>query len=149
MVADLPGSDSPSLGVRWDRSFCYQTADVVKTMPHDSGVQRTELHADGDASNNSWLMQFQANILAVPVDVPAVTEAMTLGTADRAGLATGFWSNRDEIEAQWRLSRRDEPSMTEPQRNDLYARWLQAVDRSRGWECQTRRPRHDWSGDDA
>ncbi len=114
-------------------AIAYQTRDVVAAMERDSGIRLKELRCDGGAAGNAFLMQFQADILGVPVDVPEVAETTALGAAYLAGLATGFWSGRDEIDEKWRLSRRYEPRMREKERDRLYARWTEAVARSAGW----------------
>ncbi len=114
-------------------SICYQTRDVVESMRRESGIQLTELRADGGAVANQFLMQFQSDVLGVPVEVPAVAETTALGVAYLAGLATGFWDNREELDAKWQVARRYEPRMDVSERDRLYARWQQAVERSRGW----------------
>jgi glycerol kinase len=78
-------------------------------------------------------MQFQADILGVPVEVPAISETTALGAAYLAGLATGFWKGTDELGRKWSLAHRYEPSMSDDQREALYAGWQRAVDRARGW----------------
>lgn len=115
-------------------SMCYQTRDVVEAMQEDSGLPLKELRADGGASANSFLMQFQSDMLGVPVEVPRITETTALGAAYLAGLATGFWKSRDELDAKWKLAERHEPGMPEDQRTKLYARWKRAVERAKGWE---------------
>ncbi len=114
-------------------SIAYQTRDVVAAMERDSGIRLKELRCDGGAAANAFLMQFQADILGVPVDVPEVAETTALGAAYLAGLATGFWSGRGEIDEKWRLARRYEPRMGADERDRLYARWTDAVARSAGW----------------
>ena len=114
-------------------SMAYQTRDVVEAMEKDSGISLPEFRADGGAAENSWLMQFQADILGVPVEVPEVTETTALGAAYMAGLATGFWQSRDELVDKWRLGRRYEPQMGEEERDRLYARWKDALERSKNW----------------
>jgi glycerol kinase len=115
-------------------SMCYQTRDVVEAMERDSGIPLKELRADGGAVANSFLMQFQADILGVPVEVPRVAETTSLGAAYLAGLAVGFWESREELDAKWKVERRYEPRMSETERESLYERWLKAVERARGWE---------------
>lgn len=115
-------------------SMCYQTRDVVEAMERDSGIALKEIRADGGAVANSFLMQFQADILGVPVEVPAVTETTSLGAAYLAGLAVGFWKSREELDAKWKAERRYEPQMREAERERLYERWLKAVERARAWE---------------
>ncbi len=114
-------------------SMCYQTRDVVEAMERDSGIALKELRCDGGASANSFLMQFQSDILGVPVEVPKVSETTALGAAYLAGLATGFWESRDELAKKWQLSRRYAPSMEDAARNALQSRWLKAVERAKGW----------------
>lgn len=114
-------------------SMCYQTRDVVEAMRRDSGIRLREIRADGGAVSNTFLMQFQADILGVPVDVPLVTETTSLGAAYLAGLAVGFWESREEIDSKWKLARRYEPSMSEDERETLYHRWLRAVACTKGW----------------
>lgn len=115
-------------------SMCYQTLDVVRAMERDSGIELKELRADGGAVANTFLMQFQSDILGVPVEVPEITETTALGSAYLAGLATGFWESREELDARWRLARRYEPSMEEGERGRLHRMWLRAVERAKGWE---------------
>jgi glycerol kinase len=115
-------------------SMAYQTRDVVVAMERDSEIQLKELRADGGAVANTFLMQFQADILGVPVEVPEITETTALGSAYMAGLATGFWESREEIDAKWKLAQRYDPQMTEEERKQLHRRWLNAVERSRDWD---------------
>ncbi len=117
-------------------SMCYQTRDVVEAMQRDSGISLAELRCDGGASANSFLMQFQSDILNVPVEVPKVAETTALGAAYLAGLATGFWKGRDELAEKWQLYRRYAPSMDAAMRTKLHARWLKAVERAKGWAME-------------
>src|SRR5215212_4931686 len=114
-------------------SMAYQTRDVVDSMEEDSGIQLREFRADGGAVANEWLMQFQADILGVPVEVPEITETTALGAAYLAGLATGFWESREELDARWKLSRRYEPQMDEEERERLHKQWQEAVERAKDW----------------
>jgi glycerol kinase len=114
-------------------SMCYQTRDVVQAMERDSGIALREIRADGGAVCNRFLMQFQADILGVPVDVPLITETTSLGAAYLAGLAVGFWQSREEIDSKWKLARRYEPLMSRNEREALYRRWLRAVEYTKGW----------------
>jgi glycerol kinase len=123
-------------------SMCYQTRDVVDAMQRDSGIPLKELRCDGGASANGFLMQYQSDILGVPVQVPEVAETTALGAAYLAGLATGYWSDRAEIDANWRLSRRYVPAMSENQREHVYKRWLKAVECAKDWgRDDSRQPR--------
>jgi glycerol kinase len=115
-------------------SMCYQTRDVVEAMGRASGLNLKELRADGGAVSNNFLMQFQADILGVPVEVPLITETTSLGAAYLAGLAVGFWSSREELDSKWKVARRFEPRMNAAERDKLHARWLRAVERARDWE---------------
>ena len=115
-------------------SMCYQTRDVVGAMERDSGIELKEVRVDGGAVANSFLMQFQADILGVPVEVPEVTETTAAGAAYLAGLAVGFWRDREEVAARWKVARRYEPRMKEDERERLHRRWLRAVARACDWE---------------
>ena len=114
-------------------SIAYQTRDVVSAMSADSGLAVDTLRVDGGAVVNDFLMQFQADILGAPVQRPAVTETTALGAAYLAGLAVGFWASQEEIAQQWQLERTFEPRMSADQRETLYSRWQEAVERARGW----------------
>ena len=114
-------------------SMCYQTRDVLEAMSADSGVQVKTLRVDGGAVVNNLLMQFQADILGVAVQRPKVAETTALGAAYLAGLAVGFWSSQQEVAEQWALDRSFEPQMSAAQRDELYASWKKAVQRSLRW----------------
>jgi glycerol kinase len=114
-------------------AICYQTRDVVEAMRADSGIELTALKVDGGATVNDSLMQLQADVLGVPVARPVVHETTALGAAYAAGLATGFWSSLDELEANWRVDREWEPAWGEDRREAGYAGWQKAVARSREW----------------
>lgn len=114
--------------------IAYQVADLVEGMHADSAISLSELRVDGGAAANATLMQFQADILGVPVVRPAVTETTALGAAYLAGLATGYWSGTSETAGQWRVERRFEPAMAADKAAALRARWTDAVGRSKGWE---------------
>jgi glycerol kinase len=115
-------------------SMCYQTRDVVGAMERDSGIRLKDVRVDGGAVGNTFLMQFQADILGVAVEVPEVTETTAAGAAYFAGLAVGFWRDREEIAARWKVARRYEPRMNGDERERLHRRWLRAVARARDWE---------------
>ncbi len=115
-------------------SMCYQTRDVLEAMSADSGVHLKTLRVDGGAVVNNLLMQFQADILGVPVQRPKVAETTALGAAYLAGLATGFWGSPEEVAEHWAIDRTFEPSMGADQREKLYAGWKRAVERSQHWE---------------
>jgi len=113
-------------------SIAYQTRDVVEAMNADCGVPMAELRVDGGASANDFLMQFQADLLAVPVDRPALVETTAAGSAFLAGLAVGFWESPDELRMVRQRERLFEPAMTEAKREELYTGWRRAVGRVRG-----------------
>ncbi|REJ34939.1 MAG: glycerol kinase [Bacillota bacterium] len=114
-------------------AIAYQSADVVRAMEQEAGVPLRALRVDGGAAVNDFLMQFQADVLDVPVERPAVTETTALGAAYLAGWAAGVWRDRDEIVSQWHLDRRFEPAMDAAQRDRLLDGWRRAVERSLGW----------------
>ncbi len=114
-------------------SIAFQTSDVLSAMERDSGIPPRELRVDGGAARNDLLMQFQADILGIPVVRPVVTEATALGAAYLAGLAVGFWASPSEISQNWQEDKRYEPSMSAETRAGLLARWHDAVSRSGGW----------------
>jgi glycerol kinase len=115
-------------------SMCYQTRDVLEAMTADSKVDLKTLRVDGGAVVNNLLMQFQADILGVPVQRPKVAETTALGAAYLAGLAVGFWSGQAEVAEQWAIDRTFEPQMSADEREKLYAGWKRAVERSLHWE---------------
>jgi glycerol kinase len=94
------------------------------------------LRVDGGAAVNDSLLQFQADLLQVPVERPMVTETTALGACFLAGLATGVWSSADEVAATWALDRRFEPRMDAAERDRLVARWQRGVERARGWASE-------------
>jgi len=110
----------------------YQTVDAVRAMEEASGVTFTELRADGGATANDWLMQFQADVLGVSVVVPEVPETTALGAAYLAGVGTGLWT-LDHVRGSWRERSRYEPSMTDEQRGGLMDGWHRALERSLQW----------------
>src|SRR5688572_285609 len=114
-------------------SIAYQSADVLEAMQKDAGERLSELRVDGGAAANDLLMQFQADILGVPVVRPQVLETTALGAAYLAGLYTGVWSSQEEIAAQWRMDRRFEPTMARAEADALLSRWREAVSRSLRW----------------
>ena len=111
----------------------YQTREVLEAMNADSGVDLTELRVDGGMVANELLMQFQADVLGVPVVRPVIAETTALGAAYAAGLATGFWSGTDELTAQWLEDKRWEPTMAQEQRERGYRKWNKAVQRTLDW----------------
>ncbi len=114
-------------------SIAFQSHDVLEAMQRDAARPLTELRVDGGAARNDLLMQFQADVMGVPVVRPVVTETTALGAAYLAGLATGFWAGTDEIAALWRAERRFDPAMNSDQRDSRVDEWRRAVERSRRW----------------
>jgi glycerol kinase len=114
-------------------SIAYQTVDILLAMQNDSGIELQELRVDGGASKNDLLMQFQADVLGVPVVRPVITETTALGAAYLAGIAVEFWKSQDEVAAQWQKERRFDPNMSEAERNGRLAQWHRAVERARAW----------------
>jgi len=113
--------------------IAYQVADVLKAMHADSGVNLSQLRVDGGAVANNLLMQFQADILGIPVVRPKNAETTAMGAAYLAGLATGFYKSTDEIETQWAIDRTFEPKMTADQSEKLRGEWNKAVGRAKAW----------------
>jgi glycerol kinase len=111
----------------------YQTREVLDAMEKDSGVILRALKVDGGMVYNNLLMQFQADMLGVPVIRPTVAETTSLGAAYAAGLAVGFWNGEDELRKNWGVDQTWEPSMEAGQREQLYRQWLKAVERTFGW----------------
>jgi glycerol kinase len=114
-------------------SLAYQTCDVLKAMEQDAGQPLKALRVDGGAAANDLLMQFQADMLEVPVERPSTIETTALGAAYLAGLAVGYSQGMDELRAAWRLNRRFEPDMEAAEREARAAGWHEAVKRTRGW----------------
>ncbi|MCY7757733.1 glycerol kinase GlpK [Bacillus inaquosorum] len=108
-------------------SLAYQTKDVLDAMEADSNIQLKTLRVDGGAVKNNFLMQFQGDLLNVPVERPEINETTALGAAYLAGIAVGFWKDRSEIANQWNLDKRFEPELEEEKRNELYTGWQKAV----------------------
>ena len=104
-------------------------------MTQDTGLQIIELRVDGGAASNDLLMQFQADILGIPIVRPQVTETTALGAAYLAGLAVGFWTGSDDIAANWHVEQRFEPTMRRSNIERRRSRWASALDRSRRWDA--------------
>jgi len=114
-------------------SIAFQVADVLQAMAADSGERLQTLRVDGGAAANDLLLQLQADVLGAPVERPVVAETTALGAAYLAGLTVGYWQGLDDIEANWVLERRFEPSMSDDRRRSMLHGWHRAVERSRGW----------------
>ena len=115
-------------------SLAYQTNSVLSAMENDTGVTINELRVDGGASANDFLMQFQADILNGTVLRPSCIETTALGAAYLAGLAAGYWKDKDEIRAHWQLSRKFMPTMEEAQRKKCLRGWEKAVKCALMWQ---------------
>lgn len=114
-------------------SIAYQVKENMDVMEKDSGIKIKVMRVDGGPVVNDFLMQFQADLLGVPIDVPVITETTALGSAYLAGLAIGEFDNLDEISSNWKLSKRYTPKITEEEREKLMAGWKRAVERSKNW----------------
>ena len=114
-------------------SLAYQTRDVLGAMEADSGNRLAALKVDGGAVANNLLMQFQADLLGVPVDRPQITETTALGAAYLAGLATGVWASKEELKKSWQLDTRFAPSLDQQEADKLYQGWKKAVKHAANW----------------
>jgi len=114
--------------------IAFQVADVLDVMKQDSGIAMNELRVDGGACTNNLLMQFQADVLQVPVVRPKVIETTALGAAYLAGLAVGYWQSKEEVAAAWQAERRFTPAMAPAQAAHRRSRWAEALNRARDWE---------------
>jgi glycerol kinase len=128
------GSTAAHLARAALEGIAFQVADVLSAMEADSKIKMKELRVDGGACANNLLMQFQADLLGVPVVRPVVQETTALGAAYLAGLAVGYWRNEAEIASQWKIDRTFEPAMKDDKRAELRANWDKALERSRNWE---------------
>jgi glycerol kinase len=114
--------------------IAFEVADLVHAMNDDASVPINELRVDGGAAASDLLMQFQADILQIPIVRPTVLETTALGAAYLAGLATGYWSSIEDIRSNWQVERRFEPQMSADQSARMMERWHDAVERSKGWD---------------
>ena len=114
-------------------SIAFQSAELLHAMEKDSGAMLSELRVDGGAAANDMLMQFQADLLGVPVVRPKVLETTALCAAYLAGLAVDLWDSPAELAARWQAERRFEPRMERYRADELLARWRDAVGRSKNW----------------
>ncbi|MCM3735271.1 glycerol kinase GlpK [Bacillus cytotoxicus] len=115
-------------------SLAYQTKDVLCAMEADSGIELTTLRVDGGAVKNNFLMQFQGDILGVPVERPEVNETTALGAAYLAGLAVGYWKDQEEIAAQWNMDKSFAPAMEAGTSEELYAGWKKAIEATKAFK---------------
>jgi glycerol kinase len=114
-------------------SIAYQSADLISAMEKDAGIALGELRVDGGATASNLLMQFQADLLGVPVVRPRVHETTALGAAYLAGLAVGYWKDPGDVKANWQVDRIFEPSMSRAQAAEMRSRWEKAVERAKAW----------------
>ena len=115
-------------------AIAFQSADLIACMEADSGLKLKELRVDGGASRSEPLLQFQADLLGTPVVRPKNIETTALGAAYHAGLATGFWSGRDDIVGNWAVDRTFTPARPADEMARLRAGWDRALERAKGWE---------------
>lgn len=115
-------------------SIAYQTRDVIEAMMEDTGIELKTLKVDGGASRNDFLMDFQSDILNIQVDRPCTTETTALGAAYLAGLAVGFWKDKEEIKEKWAIDKSFFSNMEEDLRTKKYDKWKKAVKRAQDWE---------------
>jgi glycerol kinase len=114
--------------------IAFQVADVLEVMREDSQINLSELRVDGGAAANNLLMQFQADLLGVPVIRPKVVETTALGAGFLAGLAVSYWENREELKGAWQVDRTFTPNMSRDEAAHRRQRWAEALKRSRDWE---------------
>ena len=114
-------------------SLCYQTNDVLKAMEADSGIKLAALKVDGGACANNYLMQTQSDVINAPVKRPSCVETTAMGAAYLAGLAVGYWADKDEVRKNWAIDRIFEPKIDDAKRKEMVEGWDKAVKRSYGW----------------
>ena len=114
-------------------SLCYQANDVLKAMEADSGIKLAALKVDGGACANNYLMQTQSDIIDAPVKRPSCVETTAMGAAYLAGLAVGYWKDKEEVRKNWAIDRTFEPQISEAKRTEMVDGWDKAVKRSYGW----------------
>ena len=134
MIGLTRGTTSAHIARAALESIAFQVADVLNAMQADAGLKVRELRVDGGASANDLLMQFQADVMGVPVVRPKVLETTALGAAYLAGLAVGFWKNKKEIDSQWKADAKFAPAMKSADREAKMHRWQRALERSKAWE---------------
>ncbi|MCU1258297.1 MAG: glpK [Bryobacterales bacterium] len=137
IVGITRGTTSGHLARAGLESIAHQVADLLEAMRADSSVPLTELRVDGGAANNNMLMQFQADLLRVPVVRPAGTETTALGAAYLAGLAVGFWTSQTEITKAWSVARKFEPERSGAEVAEMRRRWKRALGRAGHWEQES------------
>jgi glycerol kinase len=133
LVGLTRGSNRAHLARAVLESIAFEVADLLAAMKNDAAIPLRELRVDGGASVSNVMMQFQADLLEIPVNRPKLTESTALGAAYLAGLAVGFWKNTGEISSVREVDRLFTPVMQEQTRSGLFAGWERAVERSRNW----------------
>ncbi len=134
LVGITRGTDRGHIARAALEGIAYQVADIVKAMEADAGLKLKQLRVDGGASLNSLLMQFQSDLLRVPVIRPVVEETTALGAAYLAGLAVGYWKNKKDIQANWQEAARFKATMKPKEKDRLLAGWTRALQRATDWE---------------
>jgi sugar (pentulose or hexulose) kinase len=134
MIGLTRGVNRPHLCRAALECIAFQSADLVDAIEADSGIRLEEMRVDGGVAKSDPMLQFQADLLQRPVVRPRVTETTALGAAYLAGLATGFWADRDDIRKRWQIERVFEPQRPADEMQALKADWLRAVERSLGWQ---------------
>jgi glycerol kinase len=114
-------------------SLAYQTNDLIQAMTDDLGSCLVSLKVDGGACANNFLMQFQSDVLDCKVERPVCIETTSLGAAYLAGLATGYWKNKEDVLENWQVDRTFEPTMDAEKRKEVLEGWAKAVEKTRGW----------------
>jgi len=138
LIAGLTrGSSAGHLARAALESIAFQSAEVLKSMEQDTRKKIRQVRVDGGACANNLLMQFQSDLMGVPVIRPRITETTAMGAAFLAGLAVGFWENLESLRRIWRADRTFRPAMTPRRRKELTHQWDRALQRSRGWETPT------------
>jgi glycerol kinase len=128
------GTDKAHIARAALEGIAYQVSDVLRAMEADSGLKLRQLRVDGGASLNNLLMQFQSDLLRVPVIRPVVSETTALGAAYLAGLAVGYWRNQKEIATNWQEAARFKATMKTAKRDQLMTGWERVLERSKNWE---------------
>jgi glycerol kinase len=134
MVGLTRGSTAGHIARAALESIAYQTADLLEAMQKDSGIALKELRVDGGATRNDLLMQFQADVLGVPVVRPRQLESTAQGAAFLAGLGVGFWKDSDDLARHWAAERIFQPAMPAQSRQRLRSGWSRALERAKEWE---------------
>jgi glycerol kinase len=136
MIGLSRGTTSAHIARAALEGIAFQNMDVLKLMEKDAQINIRELRVDGGASASDLLMQFQADLLGLPVVRPQITESTAMGAAYLAGLSTGFWENVEEIKAHWKPEKEFTPNMSPIRAIEMKLRWAEAVKRARNWETE-------------